>query len=35
LFYPLLQSKRTHSTLVPGARAWVPEAPEAPGRLPA
>ena len=27
MFYPLLQSKREHSTLVPGARAWVPDAP--------
>jgi sterol desaturase/sphingolipid hydroxylase (fatty acid hydroxylase superfamily) len=24
MFYPLLQSKRAHSTLVHGARAWVP-----------
>ena len=34
MFYPLLQSKRKHSTLVPGARAWVPEA-QAPDRQPA
>ena len=26
MFYPLLRSKRAHSTLVPGARAWVPDA---------
>jgi hypothetical protein len=36
MFYPLLQSKRAHSTLVHGARAWVPDAnaPE-PSRQPA
>ncbi len=26
VFYPLLQSKRDHSTLVHGARAWLPDA---------
>jgi len=35
MFYPLLQSRREHSTRVHGARAWVPEAADgsAPGRL--
>jgi len=30
MFYPLLRSKRVHSTLVPGASAWVPDPTEAP-----
>jgi sterol desaturase/sphingolipid hydroxylase (fatty acid hydroxylase superfamily) len=30
MFYPMLQSKRAHSTLVHGARAWVPGDPGAP-----